>query len=432
MPKSRIDSINSIDCSHIQPQAMSGYIFSLKSISLGKEYRCPTECPYIQIDTNILGFTKCPKAFTVRKGCFSGDEVVINMIATKESAGKWTVDNRDVRIVDEKGVVHGGVILCENVEHTANNAKEGDVIHSQTQIDLVYVFPSLPKRRHICAILVIDGGHCIRFIVREGEMDAIFSAEHYAQIANDTRLISIGADQGDRLKGEFLYKINTLKVDIYKRLNNILTSIEAIKLEDKIETSIYSIYLEVESVFDVNMSPSLNAIINDFYSTIDNYHRDLEKIKIEQQEYSIKINHKDAGKKSTKQKAYAIEVLRFSELQQVNPFQFEHICAEFLKDMGYSGIVVTKQSNDQGIDIIASKGEDKYAVQCKRWKGFVGSPEIQQFIGAMRNAHVEKGLYITTSSFSRNAEIMAQMNNIELIDKTQLIKHFNLIDDSGR
>lgn len=429
MSKIRIDNYSSIDCSQIQPQAMSGYIFTLKSVSLGKEYRCSVDCPYIHMNTNILGFTKCPKTFIIRKGCFSGDEVVINMIATKESNGKWTVDNQDVKIVDEKGFVYGGVILCEDVEHTGNIAKEGDIIHSQTQVDLVYVFPGFPKRRHLYAILVINGSQCIRFTVREGELDAIFSADHYAQIENNTRLITVGANQGDRLRGELLHKINTLKVDIYKRLNNTLTSIEAIRLEDRIETNIYAIYLEVESIFDVKMSQSLKAVINDFYSTIDNYHKDLEKRRIEQQEYSIKINHNNTEKESTKQKTYDIEISRLSELQQVNPFQFEHICAEYLKDIGYGDIMVTKQSSDQGIDIMASKGEDKYVVQCKRWKGFVGSPEIQQFIGAMRNAHVENGLFITTSTFSRNAEIMAQMNNIELVDRTQLIKHFNLLDD---
>ena len=58
----------------------------------------------------------------------------------------------------------------------------------------------------------------------------------------------------------------------------------------------------------------------------------------------------------------------------------------------------------------------KVAIQCKKYKGVVGSPDIQTFLGAMRHAQAQKGFFVTTSVFSVEAEKMASEHPIELID----------------
>lgn len=114
------------------------------------------------------------------------------------------------------------------------------------------------------------------------------------------------------------------------------------------------------------------------------------------------------------------------------PEFFEHLIVELLLKMGYgydsdSGIVVGG-SHDGGIDGIIN--EDKLGLsliylQAKRYssENAVGRREIQSFIGAMQNVH--KGVFITTSSFTRKAIEFAehqQQKSLKLIDGEMLTR----------
>lgn len=80
--------------------------------------------------------------------------------------------------------------------------------------------------------------------------------------------------------------------------------------------------------------------------------------------------------------------------------------------MGYGG---TRQdagravgrSGDDGIDGIIKEdrlGLDIIYIQAKRWDGVVGRPEVQKFAGALQGHRSRKGIFITTSSVSKDAE----------------------------
>jgi restriction system protein len=61
---------------------------------------------------------------------------------------------------------------------------------------------------------------------------------------------------------------------------------------------------------------------------------------------------------------------------------------------------------DEGVDGVIREdmlGLDLIYVQAKRWANTVGRPEIQQFVGALNGQRASKGVFITTSSFSRDA-----------------------------
>ena len=82
-------------------------------------------------------------------------------------------------------------------------------------------------------------------------------------------------------------------------------------------------------------------------------------------------------------------------------------------------------SGDGGIDGVISLdrlGLEKVYVQAKRWKNTVGSPEIQGFMGALQLQGASKGVFITTSTFSREARTAAAKarGSIVLVDGDQL------------
>jgi restriction system protein len=76
------------------------------------------------------------------------------------------------------------------------------------------------------------------------------------------------------------------------------------------------------------------------------------------------------------------------------------------------------RSGDGGIDGIIKEdklGLDVIYVQAKRWDGIVGRPEIQKFAGALQGQRANKGVFITTSHFSREAADYANVINSKII-----------------
>ncbi|WP_346879070.1 restriction endonuclease [Clostridium sp. UBA7791] len=114
---------------------------------------------------------------------------------------------------------------------------------------------------------------------------------------------------------------------------------------------------------------------------------------------------------------------------------FEKVVIELLIKMGYGGSReeagrATKKTGDEGIDGIINEdrlGLDSIYIQAKRWKDtVVGRPEIQKFSGALDTPGASKGIFITTSTFSKEArEYVKVINtkNIVLIDGMQLAQY---------
>ena len=95
------------------------------------------------------------------------------------------------------------------------------------------------------------------------------------------------------------------------------------------------------------------------------------------------------------------------------PQAFERIVVELLQVMGYGGEIkdagfVTKLSNDGGIDGIIKEdvlGFNHISIQAKRYaaNNHVGRNEVQAFVGAVAGTPSKKGVFITTSDFTKGA-----------------------------
>jgi restriction system protein len=95
---------------------------------------------------------------------------------------------------------------------------------------------------------------------------------------------------------------------------------------------------------------------------------------------------------------------------QAPPAFFERLVLELLHVMGYglsrSDLQQVGGSGDGGIDGVISLdrlGLEKVYIQAKRWQGTVGSPQIQTFMGALQLQSANKGVFLTTSAFTKDA-----------------------------
>lgn len=119
-----------------------------------------------------------------------------------------------------------------------------------------------------------------------------------------------------------------------------------------------------------------------------------------------------------------------AKIGESSPSFFEHLVIDLLVHMGYGGSFseaaqVVGKSGDEGIDGIIKEdklGLDTIYIQAKRWKGVVGRPEIQKFAGALLGQKASKGVFITTSSFTKEAEeyVSSVDRKVVLIDGTKL------------
>jgi restriction system protein len=120
-------------------------------------------------------------------------------------------------------------------------------------------------------------------------------------------------------------------------------------------------------------------------------------------------------------------------LQQIKaspPSLFENIVVDLLVKMGYGGSrkdagQAIGKTGDEGIDGIIKEdplGLDIIYIQAKKWENAVSRPEIQKFAGALQGKRARKGIFITTSNYTREACDFASSidTKIVLIDGDQL------------
>jgi restriction system protein len=122
-------------------------------------------------------------------------------------------------------------------------------------------------------------------------------------------------------------------------------------------------------------------------------------------------------------------------VQSMPAASFEKLCQRVLRESGFTRVEVTGRSGDGGVDGI---GVLRIALlsfhvffQCKRYKGAVGAGAIRDFRGAMVG-RTDKGLFITTGSFTPDAKKEATRDGapvLDLIDGealSKILKDLNL------
>lgn len=116
-------------------------------------------------------------------------------------------------------------------------------------------------------------------------------------------------------------------------------------------------------------------------------------------------------------------------LYSISPSQFERLTQRLLRESGFTQVEVTGKSGDGGIDgkgIIKIGGLISFHAmfQCKRYKDTVTAGHIRDFRGALQG-RADKGLFVTTGTFTRDAVKEAHRDGappIDLIDGDEFVE----------
>lgn len=129
------------------------------------------------------------------------------------------------------------------------------------------------------------------------------------------------------------------------------------------------------------------------------------------------------------------------KIVELDPEEMQELAAAILRAMGYR-TRVSPQGPDRGVDVMASPDglglqEPRIKVEVKHRPGSaMGSPEVRSFVASLRSG--DKGLYVSTGGFTREAKYEAERANIPvtLINLEELARlvtdHYETFDPKGR
>jgi hypothetical protein len=120
-----------------------------------------------------------------------------------------------------------------------------------------------------------------------------------------------------------------------------------------------------------------------------------------------------------------------AQLRSVDWFKFEKVVALAYRKLGY---IVARRGGanpDGGIDLTIIKDGQTSAVQCKHWKSWkVTVKEVREFLGALTDAEIKKGIFITLCGYTDDARTLAAKHGIEIVDQAGLAQMLKMSDGS--
>jgi len=108
-----------------------------------------------------------------------------------------------------------------------------------------------------------------------------------------------------------------------------------------------------------------------------------------------------------------------SSLDGLDGLEFEKAVSFIYNKCGYSA-EVTQASGDFGVDVIATKGKEKLAIQAKRYKGSVGVKAVQEVSSGAFYYKATKAVVITNSFYTPQAKELADKLDVDLINRKRL------------
>ena len=170
------------------------------------------------------------------------------------------------------------------------------------------------------------------------------------------------------------------------------------------------------------------SVLEQFPEFIEFKNRKKEKNETESQSEETTVQDstqtpEDALASAYKQLSATLETEVINTVKDASPSFFERLVVDLLVKMGYGGSrqdagKALGKSGDGGIDGIINEdrlGLDVIYIQAKRWEGSVGRPEIQKFAGALQGQRARKGVFITTSFFTKEAIEYASLIESKII-----------------
>lgn len=109
------------------------------------------------------------------------------------------------------------------------------------------------------------------------------------------------------------------------------------------------------------------------------------------------------------------------EIDKMTGEEFEQFLGVLFKKRGYK-VSYTAVTGDYGADLLLKDRDELIAVQAKRYSDSVGVKAVQEIIGSLKMYNATEAWVVTNSYFTKQAIKLAEMNDVYLIDRDELIE----------
>lgn len=113
------------------------------------------------------------------------------------------------------------------------------------------------------------------------------------------------------------------------------------------------------------------------------------------------------------------DAITLAQVDNMDGLEFERYLADLLRKKGFMDVKLTERF-DYGIDIIAQKDGIKWGIQAKRYNSPVKAAAVRQVYTALNRYGCSRAMVIANNTYTRPARLLAQDNNIALIDRQTL------------
>ena len=111
------------------------------------------------------------------------------------------------------------------------------------------------------------------------------------------------------------------------------------------------------------------------------------------------------------------DLFQFDE--SMDGIEYEHYCADILRRCGWVASV-SKASNDQGVDILASNHRLSVAIQCKKYSNPVGNKAVQEVTSGATFHNADHAVVVSNSSYTTSAQQLAAKSSVLLLHHSEL------------
>lgn len=257
------------------------------------------------------------------------------------------------------------------------------------------------------------------------KIEEIYSLLKRQQIIHNATEISVNANIIDVAQyNAFLFLIrNYLVENLRYAVKNVLQAlnISTSASQQEIVTKLYDsplidrdsilTYYCILKYLEINdYTIPLTKIYYENYTSVQKIIQDLQD--------KAQLNDLRSGEYQKKQKYTMLEIDNMSDSE------FETFIAKLFISFGYQA-EVTKQSGDQGVDVIAKKGNQTVAVQVKHYNQPVGNHAIMEVVGGATFYKATLCYVVTNNYFTKSAKELAASNNVILWDRDRLTEKLN-------
>jgi len=194
--------------------------------------------------------------------------------------------------------------------------------------------------------------------------------------------------------------------EVYKELSQLKIDDLNSYMEQILETYQENYVAVIEYLYDYALEKKIEVVgLKEFYNKIHDFKENIDLGHFEKSLF-----------KEPSKSEFSIR-----NVDALSGTEFEHFLSKLFSQLGYS-TEVTKQSGDQGADLIITKHGGKTVVQAKRFSGRVGNKAVQEITAAKKFYNAENALIVTNSYFTKSAITLAHSNNVELWNRQKLIE----------